>query len=105
MSKEFLNGLFRFRQDLRVEDNHGLFEAIERSKYILPIFIFDTTILKSSPKNDKRVGFLVEAVTQLHKALQARGSHLHVYYGDPQKIIPQLLRVHKISALFANKSY
>ena len=33
--------IFWFRRDLRLNDNHGLFEALNSSNHVLPIFIFD----------------------------------------------------------------
>ena len=33
--------LFVFRQDLRLEDNLGLIQAMESSEGVLPIFILD----------------------------------------------------------------
>lgn len=47
--------LFIFRQDLRVEDNIGLLNAIKESDSLLPIFIFDTTILEQFPKDSRVV--------------------------------------------------
>jgi len=47
--------IFWFRQDLRVEDNLGLIKAINSSKQVLPIFIFDENILNNNPKSDPRV--------------------------------------------------
>jgi deoxyribodipyrimidine photo-lyase len=38
--------LFRFRQDLRIQDNHGLTAALKNSSQILPVFIVDTKLLK-----------------------------------------------------------
>jgi len=37
--------LFWFRRDLRLYDNHGLFEALQANEAVLPIFIFDPAIL------------------------------------------------------------
>jgi len=37
--------IFWFRRDLRLKDNHGLFQALESGKKVLPIFIFDEDIL------------------------------------------------------------
>ena len=34
--------LFIFRQDLRLQDNTGIIEAMKNSKEIFPIFIHDT---------------------------------------------------------------
>jgi deoxyribodipyrimidine photo-lyase len=41
----YKKSIFWFRQDLRVQDNTGLFEAVCGSKEILPIFILDTNII------------------------------------------------------------
>ena len=37
--------IFWFRRDLRLIDNHGLFEALQSGNKVLPIFIFDIDIL------------------------------------------------------------
>ena len=36
--------IFWFRRDLRLYDNHGLYEALKQDKAVLPIFIFDSSI-------------------------------------------------------------
>lgn len=40
----YKKSIFWFRQDLRVSDNTGLYEAVKNSQEILPIFILDTNI-------------------------------------------------------------
>src|SRR4029078_6672650 len=37
--------LFWLRRDLRLHDNHGLFQALSSGLPVLPIFIFDRDIL------------------------------------------------------------
>lgn len=37
----YQKSLFIFRQDLRLEDNTGLFEAMKNSQEVFPIFIHD----------------------------------------------------------------
>lgn len=55
--------VFWFRRDLRLHDNHGLFEALKNSNEVLPVFIFDKTILnKLSVKKDKRVSFIHQTI-------------------------------------------
>ncbi len=51
----YARSLFVFRQDLRLTDNSGLLEALKYSKEIIPVFIFDETILSHFPENDSRV--------------------------------------------------
>ena len=50
--------IFWFRRDLRLEDNVGLYHALQSKNPVIPLFIFDTDILNSLPKNDARVGFI-----------------------------------------------
>ena len=60
--------IFWFRRDLRLKDNHGLYQALESGKKVLPIFIFDEDILdllenksllsdKSTKKRSQMNGF------------------------------------------------
>ena len=44
--------IFWFRRDLRLDDNVGLYQALQDDVPVLPIFIFDTEILENLPKND-----------------------------------------------------
>ena len=50
--------IFWFRRDLRLEDNFGLYEALQENLPVLPIFIFDTEILDKLPEDDARVTFI-----------------------------------------------
>lgn len=50
--------IFWFRRDLRLEDNVGLFYALNSDTSVLPIFIFDESILSQLPKDDARVSFI-----------------------------------------------
>jgi deoxyribodipyrimidine photo-lyase len=56
--------VFWFRRDLRLNDNAGLYRALKNGKIVLPVFIFDKTILgKLENKNDRRVEFIHNAIT------------------------------------------
>ncbi|MEQ8426068.1 MAG: deoxyribodipyrimidine photo-lyase [Cyclobacteriaceae bacterium] len=76
--------LFWFRRDLRLADNGGLYHALRENEYVLPVFIFDTTILdRLEDKKDRRVAFIYEALRQLKKELEEAGSSLLVVHSDP----------------------
>lgn len=97
--------IFWFRQDLRIEDNLGLIKAINLSKQVLPIFIFDKNILKTNPKSDPRVWFIFDSVEKLNKDLKSLWAYLQVYHWKPQEIIPDLILKYKIDGIFTNRSY
>jgi deoxyribodipyrimidine photo-lyase len=77
-----------FRRDLRIEDNPLLSQAGD----VLPIFIFDTDILDSLSRNDRRVTFIFNTLLTLKSALRARGLDLAIFYGKPADVFEWLLK-------------
>ena len=104
MSKQEVS-IFWFRRDLRLEDNVGLFQAL-RSKYsVIPLFIFDDSILDSLPKNDARVGFIHESLSKINTQLQEVGSSLLVKKGKTFDVWQLLLQEYDVKEVFFNKDY
>lgn len=97
--------IFWFRRDLRLDDNHGLFEALSKSKAVLPIFIFDKTILDELPKDDARVTFIHESLTKINAELTKINKSLAVFYGEPKTIFNQLLSENKVDCVYTNHDY
>lgn len=97
--------LFWFRRDLRLEDNIGLFNALQSGKKVIPIFIFDTEILEKLPKDDARVSFIHTELESIHRQLQSIGSSLLVKHGNPLKVFKDILKEFPVSAVYTNRDY
>ncbi|CAL2090885.1 deoxyribodipyrimidine photo-lyase [Tenacibaculum sp. 190524A05c] len=97
--------IFWFRRDLRIHDNHGLFQALQNSTKVLPIFIFDENILDKLPKSDARVEFIHNQLQQINLELQKIGSGLKVFHGKPLEIFKQLISKYEVNSVFANRDY
>ena len=97
--------LFWHRRDLRTEDNSGLFKALTNSSSVIPVFIFDKSILESLEKDDVRVSFIHEELIKIKNNYQNNGSDLHIYFGDPLKLIPKLAIEHSCKKVFTNNEY
>jgi len=98
--------VFWFRRDLRVEDNHALFQALTSGKPVLPIFIFDPTILDKLDKpHDLRVQFIHETIESLQHSFAQIGSSIQVFYDTPIHVFTQLLETYQLSAVFTNHDY
>ena len=97
--------LFWFRRDLRLEDNVGLFHALESKYPVIPLFIFDDSILDSLPKNDARVGFIHDSLSKINHKLQETGSSLLVKKGKTEKVWQVLLQEFNVKEVFFNKDY
>ena len=98
--------IFWFRRDLRLEDNHGLFEALKGNNKVLPIFIFDSDILENLPQNDARVSFIHETLESINKKLQKEfNSGIILFHGKPINIYKQLISKYNIEKVFTNHDY
>ncbi|MFY9589175.1 cryptochrome/photolyase family protein [Rickettsia endosymbiont of Halotydeus destructor] len=94
------------RRNLRLQDNKSFAAALRNSEKILPIFIFDTTILKRFINSgDRRLSFLASTLYQLHNKLQELKGELLVFYGDPLLIIPKLAEALDVKAIYADEDY
>jgi deoxyribodipyrimidine photo-lyase len=97
--------IFWFRRDLRLEDNVGLFNALQNGENILPIFIFDTEILSQLEKEDPRVSFIHKLLNNIQEELNLIGKSLAVFHGKPFDIFEQLISENKIDSVFTNHDY
>lgn len=98
--------VFWFRRDLRLEDNMGLFHALQSDYAVLPIFIFDTNILNDLVnKKDRRVDYIHQALSKIHDKLQEYGSALKTYHAMPLEVFKSLSKTYDIQAVYCNRDY
>ncbi len=98
--------VFWFRRDLRLEDNAGLWKALNSGFRVLPVFIFDTDILdRLEERTDHRVSFIHGALEALQQKIAAAGSSLHVLHGTPENALRRIISEYDVRALFANHDY
>ena len=103
----YTRSLFWFRQDLRVYDNTGLFEAVQNSKEVLPIFILDSRIIEGFGwVSNAKFWFIREALEDVSQEIKKLWwDKLIVFHGKPEEIISQLVQKYKIECVFTNTSY
>ncbi|MFT4969720.1 MAG: deoxyribodipyrimidine photo-lyase [Chitinophagales bacterium] len=98
--------IFWFRRDLRIHDNHGLFEALKNGSTVIPIFIFDTEILdKLDDKTDARVEFIHDELNKINSVLIASGSCLKVFHSSPLIAFSEIFENHDIDTVYCNHDY
>ena len=96
---------FWFRRDLRLEDNTGLFEALQSDFSVIPLFIFDDEILENLPKNDARVNFIYDSLQKINTELSEIGTSLLIKKGKTIEVWQSLLEEFDIQKVFFNKDY
>ena len=98
--------IFWFRRDLRLNDNAGLYRALKKGIPVLPIFIFDTSILdKLEDKKDRRVEFIHNAIQAIHSELIEFKSSIQVFYSTPENVFKELVNTYDIESVYTNHDY
>jgi deoxyribodipyrimidine photo-lyase len=98
--------IFWFRRDLRVEDNAGLFYALNSGYKVLPLFIFDIHILDQlDNKHDARVSFIHEQIRLLDQIFKLQGSNFVVKIGEPLAVFKNLIEDFQIAQIYTNRDY
>ncbi len=97
-----------FRNDLRIQDNEVLTEAVNKGDAILPVYCFDpfyyrTTSFSTQKTGNFRARFINESVADLRRSLQNLGANLIVRFGDPVQIIPQLAQQYQVSEVYHHR--
>lgn len=97
--------IFWFRRDLRLFDNHGLYEALKKGN-VLPVFIFDKDIINNlEDKKDKRISFIYDELIFLKSELEKTGSSLKILHNTPLKAFEDLSHETEIEAVYCNHDY
>ncbi len=98
--------VFWFRRDLRLHDNAGFYKALSEKGNVLPLFIFDAEIVDElEDKQDKRISFIYDQLSQMKHTLEANGSSLLIKYGKPIEVIQKLIEDFDVKAIYTNHDY
>lgn len=97
-----------FRNDLRTSDNEVLFSAVEKSTFVIPVYIFDPryyAVGKQGFSNtgDLRHDYIVHSVAALKEKLQSLGGDLLTYEGYPEEIIPKLVQKYEVDEVYHHR--
>ncbi len=106
MGNQYSLSLFLFHRDLRLEDNTGLMNAMQKSERVIPAFIFDPRQTGEHPyRSNNGLQFLMESLDVLHDHFAQKGVPLFFFSGLPHEVIGTLRNTAKISAVFSNRDY
>lgn len=98
--------VFWFRRDLRLDDNHGLFKALNSGLPVVPVFIFDPEIIRRFPsRDDVRLVYILQQLIKIQKKLILYNSSLRLYYGNPRDVWSTIIKSESVNLVFANEEY
>jgi deoxyribodipyrimidine photo-lyase len=102
---QYDTSLVWFRRDLRDVDHAALHHALTQSRRVFCAFIFDTDILDSLPRADRRVEFIHGSLAELDAALRKHGGGMIVRHAQAASEIPKLAKELGVEAVFTNHDY
>lgn len=98
--------VFWFRRDLRLHDNHGLYQALSGQYPVLPVFVFDREILSAiSDPYDKRMDFIHQTLEKMNRDLQKVGASIMEIHARPVDAFKQICAGFDVQNVFANHDY
>jgi deoxyribodipyrimidine photo-lyase len=95
-----------FRDDLRVDDNPTLADALAAAEEVVPLSVFDPRASGETRYGTEKCGahrtrFRLESVADLRGSLRERGGELFVRKGHVEDIVPAVARAVDADAVFA----
>ena len=90
-------GIYIFRRDLRLDDNHGLLNLMKKCDKVIPVFFLDENQIIKSDHNqhyfsNNAVQFMCESLDDLDKQLKEKKSKLFYFLGQPDIILENILK-------------
>lgn len=100
--------LLWFRNDLRIHDNEILFEAVNKSDIVIPVYFFDPRYFHANNFGFRNTGiqrarFLLESVQHFKESLQQIGADLLVFQGKPEDLIGTLCAKYDITEVYHHR--
>lgn len=93
--------IFWFRQDLRISDNPGLFEAAKHG-HVIPIYILNQKEKNALQMKDASQCWLQVSLQKLNESL---GQKLNVYVGNPKEVLLEIIKNNCVQAVHWNRCY
>ncbi|MDX1801183.1 MAG: DASH family cryptochrome [Marinobacter sp.] len=99
--------LYWFTRDLRLHDNAALLAA-SKSDLLLCVYVVDPRWFQSGPfqcrgMGDHRWRFLWQSLVALERSLRPLGQRLHIAFGYPERVIPELVHQYQLGQLIRTR--
>lgn len=98
------NIVFWFRNDLRLNDNPGLSQALESGRRVIPLFIYE-----SNANGDGLGGaskwWMHQSLCKLSESIEEFGGELVLRSGDPASVLKSIIRETGATSVYWNRRY
>lgn len=103
MTARFDRVIWWVKRDFRLSDNDALLTAIEEGARVLPLFVFEPSILQAPDASFFHLHAQMQALTGLRAALFERGGCLQVEQGEVVDVFDRLYREEGFDAIYSHQ--
>jgi len=109
-TKQKTTGLVWFGNDLRIQDNDVLSEAVQQHDRVIGIYCLNPSLLEKTNFGFRKLGryrakFLLESLEDLKQNLAQLNISLLVYVKAPEEIIPQICEQFDVDTIYKQKEW
>ncbi|MFB6212916.1 MAG: deoxyribodipyrimidine photo-lyase [Candidatus Magasanikbacteria bacterium] len=102
MKKEqYEKSIWWIKKDIRLKDNIPLISAIEKSNEILPIYIFEPSLISHPQTSNFHLQAQIQALRSLNQKIKQQNSRIIIVKGEIPKIFENLKQKIKFQAIFS----
>jgi len=98
-----MNTVLWFKRDLRLHDHAALTQAMANGDSVLPVYIFDHDWWCAEDASWRQLGFVLESLADLDRALRKIGSRLYLLAGEPLQCLQALHQEFPFQALYSHQ--
>lgn len=94
-----------FKRDLRVRDHPSLMAAVDTGAPVLPLYIFEPSLLTHPHTSPRHVELVLDGITDLRESLAALGAPLVVRVGEVVDVLRELSTQLDIATLHSHEEF
>ena len=91
------------KRDLRLQDHEALHKALQSSKKVLLLYVFEKFLLEDSYTSERHWNFIQESLQELNSQLQPLQTKVLSVRGKLLEVLETLLKHHPITGIFSHQ--
>lgn len=98
-----MKSIWWIKRDLRTKDNEALVTAIKNSAQVLPIFVFEKSVINAPETSAFHINAQIQALTDLQKNLQKIGGNVLIARGEVIDVFTSLKKKYDFEQIFSHE--
>jgi deoxyribodipyrimidine photo-lyase len=98
-----MKSIWWIKRDIRIKDNEALVKAIKNSTQVLPIFVFEPSLINAPESSAFHLYAQIEALKDLKKNIQTIGGDILIARGEVIDVFTSLKKKYNLKQIFSHE--